>query len=48
MKGEMVVTGSVIVTVYIAPGERLDFAIDGVGEASVTGVRQREREGRAT
>jgi 2-keto-4-pentenoate hydratase len=35
-KGMVVITGSLVVTVDIAPGERLDFAIDGVGEASVT------------
>jgi 2-keto-4-pentenoate hydratase len=35
-KGTVVITGSLVVTVDIAPGERLDFAIDGVGEASVT------------
>ena len=36
--GMVVITGSLVVTVDIAPGERLDFAIDGVGEASLTAV----------
>jgi 2-keto-4-pentenoate hydratase len=35
-KGMVVITGSLIVTVDIAPGERLDFAIDGVGDVSMT------------
>jgi 2-keto-4-pentenoate hydratase len=35
-KGMVVITGSLVVTVDIAPGERLDFAINGVGEASMT------------
>ena len=34
--GMVVITGSVIATVDIAPGERLDFAIDGVGDVSMT------------
>ena len=34
--GMVVITGSVMVTVDIAPGERLDFALDGVGEVSMT------------
>jgi len=34
--GMVVITGSVIPTVDIAVGERLDFALDGVGEASLT------------
>jgi 2-keto-4-pentenoate hydratase len=34
--GMVVITGSVITTVDIGPGERLDFALDGIGEASVT------------
>jgi 2-oxo-3-hexenedioate decarboxylase/2-keto-4-pentenoate hydratase len=36
VKGMVVITGSLIVTVDIAPGERLDFAIDGVGDVSMT------------
>ena len=35
-KGMVVITGSLIATVDIAPGERLDFAIDGVGDVSMT------------
>jgi 2-keto-4-pentenoate hydratase len=35
-KGMVVITGSLVVTVDIAPGERLDFAIDGVGDVSMT------------
>jgi 2-keto-4-pentenoate hydratase len=35
-RGMVVITGSLVVTVDIAPGERLDFAIDGVGETSMT------------
>jgi 2-keto-4-pentenoate hydratase len=35
-KGMVVITGSLIVTVDVAPGERLDFAIDGVGDATMT------------
>ena len=34
--GMVVITGSVIPTVDIAPGERLDFALDGIGETSLT------------
>jgi 2-keto-4-pentenoate hydratase len=34
--GMVVITGSLVATVDIAPGERLDFAIDGVGDASMT------------
>jgi 2-keto-4-pentenoate hydratase len=34
--GMVVITGSVIPTVDIAAGERLDFALDGVGETAVT------------
>ena len=34
--GMVVITGSLVATVDIAPGERLDFAIDGIGEASMT------------
>jgi 2-keto-4-pentenoate hydratase len=37
-KGMVVITGSLIVTVDIAPGERLDFAIDGVGDVSMTAI----------
>jgi 2-keto-4-pentenoate hydratase len=36
--GMVVITGSVLTTVDIAPGERLDFALDGVGETSMTAV----------
>ena len=36
MKGMVVITGSLVTTVDIAPGERLDFAIDGVGDVSMT------------
>lgn len=36
--GMVVITGSVITTVDIAAGDRLDFALDGVGEASMTGA----------
>jgi 2-keto-4-pentenoate hydratase len=36
--GMVVITGSVITTVDIAAGERLDFALDGVGETSMTGA----------
>jgi len=32
----IVITGSVVTTVDIAPGERLDFILDGVGEASLS------------
>lgn len=34
--GMVVITGSVVTTVDIAPGERLDFALDGVGAVSMT------------
>jgi 2-keto-4-pentenoate hydratase len=34
--GMVVITGSVVTTVDIAPGERLDFTLDGVGEVSMT------------
>jgi 2-keto-4-pentenoate hydratase len=34
-KGMIVITGSVVTTVDIAAGERLDFVLDGVGEASL-------------
>jgi hypothetical protein len=34
----VVITGSVIVTVDIVPGERLDFALDGIGETSMTAI----------
>ena len=34
--GMVAITGSVMVTVDIARGERLDFALDGVGEVSLT------------
>ena len=33
--GMVAITGSVMVTVDIAPGERLDFSLDGVGDASL-------------
>ena len=36
--GMVVITGSVITTVDIAAGERLDFSLDGVGETSLTGA----------
>jgi 2-keto-4-pentenoate hydratase len=36
--GMVVITGSVITTVDVAPGDRLDFALDGVGEVSMTGA----------
>jgi 2-oxo-3-hexenedioate decarboxylase/2-keto-4-pentenoate hydratase len=36
--GMVVITGSLVVTVDINPGDRLDFAIDGVGETSMTAV----------
>ncbi|HWB45267.1 MAG TPA: fumarylacetoacetate hydrolase family protein [Hyphomicrobiaceae bacterium] len=35
--GMVVITGSLIVTIDIAPGERLDFSIDGVGTVTMTG-----------
>jgi 2-keto-4-pentenoate hydratase len=34
----VVITGSLIVTIDIAPGERLDFTIDGVGAVSMSAV----------
>ena len=34
--GMVVITGSVVATVDIAPGEWLDFALDGIGETSMT------------
>jgi len=34
--GMIVITGSVVTTVDIAAGERLDFILDGVGEASLS------------
>jgi 2-keto-4-pentenoate hydratase len=34
--GMVVITGSLVTTVDIAPGERLDFAIDGIGDVSMT------------
>jgi 2-keto-4-pentenoate hydratase len=34
--GMVVITGSVVPTIDIGTGERLDFALDGVGDASVT------------
>ena len=34
--GMLVITGSVVTTVDIAPGECLDFGLDGVGEASLS------------
>jgi 2-keto-4-pentenoate hydratase len=37
-KGMVVITGSLVVTVDIAPGERLDFAIDGIGDVSMTAM----------
>jgi len=36
--GMVVITGSVITTVDIAPGERLDFELDGIGSTSMTAV----------
>jgi 2-keto-4-pentenoate hydratase len=36
--GMVVITGSLVVTVDIAPGDRLDFAIDGIGETAMTAV----------
>ena len=37
-RGDVVITGSLVVTVDIGVGERLDFAIDGIGETSMTAV----------
>ena len=34
--GMVVITGSLVATVDIASGERLDFAIDGIGDVSMT------------
>lgn len=34
--GMVVITGSVVTTVDIAPGERLDFALEGVGETTLS------------
>lgn len=34
--GMVAITGSVMVTVDVAPGERLDFVLEGVGETSLT------------
>jgi 2-keto-4-pentenoate hydratase len=34
--GMVVITGSVVITVDIAPGERLDFTLEGVGDAVMT------------
>lgn len=34
-KGMVVITGSLVPTVDIAPGERLDFAIEGIGEVTM-------------
>ncbi|HZT47260.1 MAG TPA: fumarylacetoacetate hydrolase family protein [Hyphomicrobiaceae bacterium] len=34
--GMVVITGSVVPTIDIAPGERLDFVLDGVGSVSMT------------
>lgn len=36
--GMVVITGSVIPTLDIAPGERLDFNLEGVGETTMTGA----------
>jgi 2-keto-4-pentenoate hydratase len=36
--GMVVITGSVVATVDIAPGERPDFALDGIGETSMTAI----------
>jgi len=36
--GMVVITGSVITTVDIAAGERLDFTLDGVGDTSMSGA----------
>lgn len=35
-KGMVVITGSLIPTIDIAPGERLDFGIEGVGEVTMS------------
>ena len=34
----VVITGSVITTVDIAPGEQLDFELSGIGSTSMTAV----------
>lgn len=34
--GMVVITGSVVPTIDIAPGERLDFALDGIGDVSMS------------
>jgi 2-keto-4-pentenoate hydratase len=36
--GMVIITGSVITTVDIAPGERLDFELSGIGSTSMTAV----------
>jgi 2-keto-4-pentenoate hydratase len=36
--GMVVITGSVVITVDVAAGDRLDFALAGVGEAAMTGA----------
>jgi 2-keto-4-pentenoate hydratase len=36
--GMVVITGSVITTVDIGVGDRLGFALDGVGEVSMVGA----------
>jgi 2-keto-4-pentenoate hydratase len=36
--GMVVITGSVVPTIDIGIGERLDFALEGVGEVSMTGA----------
>jgi 2-keto-4-pentenoate hydratase len=36
--GMVVITGSIVAIVDVAPGDRLDFALDGVGEISMTAV----------
>lgn len=36
--GMVVITGSVITTLDIAPGERLDFTLEGIGSTSMTAV----------
>jgi 2-oxo-3-hexenedioate decarboxylase/2-keto-4-pentenoate hydratase len=36
--GMVIITGSVITTVDIAPGERLDFELNGIGSTSMTAV----------
>ena len=34
--GMVVITGSIVAIVDVAPGDRLDFALDGVGATSMT------------